>query len=127
MTPAEPTSRRSKIITTVIVVIAILMTISLFASPSHAQITHCPPPSEPTCYGGLYFTLKDNNEVQIFFDTSVAYNIEICTAVFEKNTYSVPVNLIKIKERKHEYKVVMTLEHPKFNQYEFTFIMPKQY
>jgi hypothetical protein len=75
---------------------------------------HCPPPGDRLCFGGDYYQVDIYAEVQIFFDTGNPYNITQCTAVFVDNTYVVPITVLKIKERKYNYKVVATLDHPKF-------------
>tara|TARA_R110000824_G_scaffold60763_2_gene162168 strand:- start:272 stop:613 length:342 start_codon:yes stop_codon:yes gene_type:complete len=84
------------------------------------------PESEQVCFGGDIYAVSIYTEVKIYFDTPNPNNITECTVIFTDNTYVVPVTVVKVKERKYNYRVVAKLNHPKFDMMnKFVFRFPK--
>lgn len=91
----------------------ITLLLSLSVGIFCAQTEHCPPQGESLCFGGDYYPITIHSTVKIYFDTGDPYNVTQCTVVFLDETYTVPVTVLKIKEKKYNYKVVASLKHPR--------------
>lgn len=82
--------------------------------------------SEPTCQGAYYFN-PDGDIVGIYYDAGVLpenlTDVTIDSPCGDR--YNCNVNILKVKERKFHYVVIVSIDLEKYKGWKYRLVLPK--